>query len=252
MKKRTYLLTLLSFFLLSSAFAGDINLLHQSFYGHWLLKKYALDILASKSIYNVTSGVGITEFIITPQLKDSMWVSFNNAEAGKYPFTFVDDQTVVLRVSKKETYQLKLITNGQNKTELSVSGVNGYNENFVFLPGTHQSFNSVARLVNQKLISGSYATAVQMGMRMRGPSTENVKFLPNGQVTGISGFDRYEVITELSDMADFDLIRMVNSQTGDVIYKGWESKNNKLVLYDLSEGNFYQFKKDKVFLQLSR
>lgn len=248
MKKLFFIPTF--FLLFQSLFAQDP---HQLFYGHWIKKAYIDNLIAKKSAYQMQEYTGnITEIIFTKALGDSVLISFQNSEGGKYPVFFTSDNEAFIELSKTENFTLVIEKAEKKAREMTYKNSEGGEEKFLFLNGEDTDFNGIHRWVNKNLLSGGYATSIEMGMRLRGIQDASVWFNMDGTVIGIPGFDKYEILTHFDDISDFDMIKLINSQTNKTQWKGWEMKTNRLVLYNLEKGEDYQYKKGTIYKQLER
>ncbi len=240
----------LLFSLISLSVFADFQ--NNAFYGHWLLKSYADDLLVKKSTYELQERTGrMTEFVFGESLQDSVWVCYNNSEGAKYRVKFQGNNKAVFE-AMNEKYELTMDNTGTPKVLHCKSRDSDYNEDFIFIEAQGTDFVAVNKWVNSNMLSGGYAPSIERGMRVRGEMSVSVWFNPDGTVTGIPGYDRYEIVTHFDDIADFDVLKVYNSKTKKYQWLGWEVTNNRLVLYSLTEGREYQFSKDEIFLQLEK
>lgn len=226
----------------------------KEYFGHWLLKSYAEDLLKNKSAYKLQSKVGLmTEIIFSPSLKDSLMINFNNVEGGIYGLKEEENNEMSCVVGEKgETFQFFCIKQPDSSKILYCKGSNGTFRDYIYFEGNEKRFNSVQTFVHQQLFAGGYVKSVEMNMRIKNANDVSVRFKPNGFVEGIAGYDRYEILTTFDDIANFDIIKLYDSQTHDFEWKGWEMKGNRLILFDLTDGEQYTYKKGVIFLQLER
>ncbi|MBX7243565.1 MAG: hypothetical protein K1X92_17635 [Bacteroidia bacterium] len=224
---------------------------NDAFNGHWLLKSYADQLLLQKSTYETQERTGrMTELVFSKTLKDTVWVCYNNSEGAKYRVKFSGNNKAVFE-AMNEKYELVLGENSGTR-QLTCKGKDGYEEIFIFVDTQEEGFAAVNKWVNFNMLSGGYAPSIEMGMRLRGELNTSVWFKSDGTVMGIPGFDKYEILTHFDDIADFDVLKIYNSQSGKMEWLGWEAKSNRLILYKLIPADEYQFKKDEIFLQLER
>lgn len=248
-----YIALLLLFFATSLSAQSSFKV-PKAYFGHWLLKSYAEDLLKNKSAYKLQSKVGlITELVFAPSLKDSVMVNFNNVEGGLFALKEEENNELSCVVNERgETFQFFIVKQPDSTKILYSKGSNGTFRDYIFFEGTEKRFNAVQTFVHQQLFAGGYAKSVEMNTRLKNANEVSVRFKPNGFVEGIAGFDRYEILTVFDDIANFDVIKLYNSQNRDFDWKAWEMKGNKLTFYDLTDGEEYTYKKGVIFLQLER
>jgi hypothetical protein len=226
----------------------------KEYFGHWLLKSYADDLLKHKSAYKLQSKADlITEFIFSPSFKDSVMVNFNNVEGGIYALKEEENKELSCVVGEKgETYQFFIVKQPDSSKTLYCKGSNGSFRDYLFFDGTAKRFNAVQTFVHQQLFAGGYSKAIEMNTRLKNANEVAVHFKSNGFLEGIEGYDRYEILTVFDDIANFDIIKLYDSRKRNFVWKGWEMKGNRLTLYDLTDGEQYTYKKGVIFLQLDR
>lgn len=238
------------FLLASSLFAQDP---HQLFYGHWIKKSYVNNLMTKKSTFLLQEHTGeITEMVINKTLGDTILVCFGNSEGAKYPLNYMGNNQAFFEISPSDNISMTVEKEDKSAREIAFTSTNGSVERFIFMYVEGNDFNAVHTWVNQNMLTGNYSTSVEMGMRLRGPQDASVWFNTDGTLTGIPGFDKYEILTHFDDIANFDVVKLMNSQTEKVVWKGWESKNNRLILYNLVPSDDYIYKKDKIYKQLER
>lgn len=245
---------LLLLFATTTLSAQNALQLPKDYYGHWLLKSYSEDLLKHKSAYKLQKNVGlITEFIFDASLKDSVMANFNNVEGGIYALKAEENEEWSCVVGENgETYQFFIVKQPDSSKILYCKGSNGTFRDYIFLEGKEKRFNALQTFVQQQLFAGGYAKSVEMNMRLKNATEVSVRFKPNGDVEGITDYDRYEILTNFDDISNFDIVKLYNSETQDFVWKGWEMKANRLTLYDLTDGEEYEYKKGVIFLQLER
>ena len=177
---------------------------NEAFYGHWLLQKYADQVLAQKSTFELQERTGrMTELVFSANLKDSVWVCYNNTEGAKYRLKSSGGNKATFE-AMNEKYELTFNTNKTPK-QINCKGKDGYEESFIFVETDEEGFAAVNKWVNANMLSGSYAPSVERGMRVRGELSTSVWFNADGTVIGIPGYDKYEIVTHFDDIADFDV-----------------------------------------------
>lgn len=247
---RNYILLLL----LSVSLSVSAQINRASFWGHWLKKSYLDNVLTKRSVYHAQKFTGeVTEIIFAKALGDTVWICYDNVEGVKYPYKFVSETAVVVKLDNGSSVRLSLGRTDNNQIELTyMDEGNNVLEGFVYHENPDLEFNSLHKWVNHKLLAGAYALSIEDGQRLRGPQEVSVRFLEDGTLMGVPGYNRYEIMTYFDNFANFDVVRFYNTQSGESVWRGWEVKNNRLLLYSLKRDDEFKHKRDFIIKQLER
>ncbi|MFN0203535.1 MAG: hypothetical protein ACKVTZ_18560 [Bacteroidia bacterium] len=221
-----------------------------AFHGHWLSRNYVEALLKTQSPYKIQGKFeAMTEFVFLPELKDSVMINFEDSEGATYPIMFTSATAAyAINAFSKERLDFEIKTVMDTVKVLTCYDSQGQATEYLYFQGKEKAFTGVKNLLNEVLFAGSYRKFMEMNVRTRG--LEQVKFYTNGKIEGLVGFDRYEVLTHFDDIANFDVMKLTNSKNKQSLWKGWEIKGNKLIIYDLEKGEEYDYKKAEIFLQL--
>ncbi len=244
--------TILVAAILLFTFAATAQTALNKYYGHWLLQSYAQNLLKTKSAYIAQSRAAeVTEFIFAQALGDSVMVCFNNIEGGRFPVSVYPNHIEFRTFETGPIYRVEL--NTQNtEPKVIFTAPDGSKEAYMYFEGQELVFDAVQRWVNSHVLSDRYAQEIDNGARMRGLGVD-VAFNSDGVLKGVPGFDSYEVVTRFDEVLNFDVIKLINSNTGHEELKAWQIRKNKLYIYNLEENTEdYGYKKGKLFLKLDK
>jgi hypothetical protein len=242
----TSIICLFSFF----AFAKAIP---QDYYGHWLQKKYAESL---KNPHTANSNAlemeYITEFIFSAELGNQVMVAFNDTEGSTYPIEAASGK-IYVQINENEIYNLSVFKEDGVK-KMVCRNDDGQKMDFIFIEGEELEFNSAKKWMNQEVFAGNYSPIPANGMRTI--EGEGVWMNGDGTLKGVDKFDRYEIQAQSLDLAEFPLIKLINSTNGKSALFAYETIKNKITLYQLKKNKdanaYYVYDRGGLYLQLEK
>jgi hypothetical protein len=216
-------------FLFSLLFSYSFNAFSQddppSFFHTWLDYDYCKAIEAG----NKPRELGMKSIMQIYFLPDSSKVLMGSFNEGMYRnYIFKDNENVELLDYKNEPSFLLTIKNEKGTPKLII---NKWDKQFTLIPldDKYYKINGVNSYINDKFIAGEYVSVDNETMK--------ITFTTDGEVTGIGGFNKYDIPLfpfEFPKDLDIIILRPIDRKPKEPLPLNWKKSGDRITFYELS------------------
>lgn len=200
------------------------------YYGVWTNKSFADAVVRQNAPYN---RFNCTEFAISPEMPDSLWVVRCQTDVALMPFQRKGRDTLLIAQWQQKGVSLVRI----DSTTLSFIDHNNGNQSELFVRANPQYVEKETippfryahrRLLNSSLIAGDYAIAYP-----KNAAGKEVHFGEDGSLSGLSNFNKYTLwVGGTQGTSCKENVLSFNNGEIDTLY-GWQKSADSLFLISL-------------------